>query len=342
MRAAEAAALLEGGRKIVLVHGNADVDAIGSAFAIAKAFPPADIYAPNGVDRVAKMVCEKLSVPVKEACDIAAYEKVVVVDTSSPEQLQKDGLVVPEGAVIIDHHAPTGRWPEERFVCDDTRTSCCEIAMEIADGARKDYGRDAALCLLGGMLTDSGHFQFADARMMRAFADLMERYGIPMDEALALTRAPVSMNEKVAAMRGVGRSRFERIGDMIVAVSTVSSFEAACCRALLLSGADVAYVGSQREGEFRVSGRATQDAVRRGVRLDEIMGSLSRETYTDGGGHGGAAGMAGAGDAEAMLNMCMMKTMEVFRVIKNRPEGRRGVRRRFAFGPRGQGIGGDS
>ncbi len=39
---------------------------------------------------------------------------------------------------------------------------------------------------------------------------------------------------------------------------------------------------------------------------------------SDGGGHGGAAGLTGIGDAEAMLNICMSKTMDTFREIKCR------------------------
>ena len=76
------------GRKVVLVHGNADRAALGSAYALSRAFPDAEIYAPNGLDRVARMVAEKMSVDILEECDLGAYDRVVVVDTSSPEQLE--------------------------------------------------------------------------------------------------------------------------------------------------------------------------------------------------------------------------------------------------------------
>lgn len=320
MRTTDAAEKLKGKRKVILVHGNADMDAIGSAYALAQSFPPADIYAPAGVDRVSRMVVDKMGIKVLEDCDLSEYDLVVVVDTSSPEQLQNESVKIPEGSLVIDHHAPTGKWQGVDFLCDDSRVACCEIVKQIIDDAGVELGRDAGLALIGGMLTDSGHFQFADPAMLRCFADVLERCRIPMDEAMQLTRAPVNMSEKVAAMKAVGRSKFERVGDMIVAVSFSSSFESASCRALMASGADVAFVGSQRNDEFRVSGRATQEMVRRGVKLDEIMGDLSQETSTDGGGHGGAAGMTGTGDAEAMVHMCMMKTMDAFRAIKKRME----------------------
>lgn len=39
---------------------------------------------------------------------------------------------------------------------------------------------------------------------------------------------------------------------------------------------------------------------------------------SDGGGHGGAAGINGTGDVEAMLMICMENTMDVMRDIRNR------------------------
>lgn len=319
MKTTEAADILRGKKKVILVHGNADMDALGSAYALANAFPPADIFAPAGVDRVARMVADKLSMKVLEDCDLSDYELVTIVDTSSPDQLQRD-LALPSDCLVIDHHAPTGKWDGMRFFCDDTRVACCEIIKDIIEGAGIGIDRKSGLALIGGMLTDSGHFQFSDPRMLHEFADLLEKCQIPMDEALQLTRAPVNMSERVAAMKAIGRSKFDRVGDMIVAVSFGSSFEAASCRALMASGADVVFVGSQRDDEFRISGRASQEMVRRGIRLDTILGDLSHETETDGGGHGGAAGMTGIGDAEAMLHMCMMKTMDEFRKIKTQME----------------------
>lgn len=320
MRTTEIIDRLKTGRKVILTHGNSDMDAIGSAYGLKRCFEPADIWAPSGVDRVARMVADKLDIPILEEADLKDYDLVVVVDTSSPDLLQREGLVVPEGSLVIDHHAPTGKWEGMDFNCNDSRVSCCEIVKEIIDAAGMQMDKATGLALLGGMLTDSGHFQFANSEMLRAFADILDKCQIDMDEAMLLVRAPMNMSERTAAMKAVGRSKFEKVGDMIVAVSYGSSFEAASCRALMASGADVVFVGSQRDDEFRVSGRASQEMVRRGIKLDAIMGQLSKETTTDGGGHGGAAGMTGVGDVEAMVHMCMMKTMDEFRNIKKRME----------------------
>lgn len=307
---------ISGRNKVILVHGNADMDAIGSAYAVSKCFPPADIYAPGGMDRVSRIVTEKLNIPVLDTCDLSDYELVVVVDTSSPEQFKPGSAEIPPNSVIIDHHMPTGKWNGMQYFCDSSRVSCCEIIKDLIDNENTEMPRDVALALLGGMLTDSGHFQFANPALLREFADILEKKGIDMDEAMDLTRAPMNMSERIAVIKTAGRSKFDRVSDMIVATSTGSSFESSACRGLLSAGADVAFVCSQRGDEFRLSARATQEMVRRGISLGSILGDLSAETDTDGGGHSGAAGLSGIGDADAILHMCMMKTMDAFRKIK--------------------------
>lgn len=310
---------LEGGSKVILVHGNADMDAIGSAYAIARTFGDCTIHAPAGVDRVSRMVTEKMGITVLEECDLSAFDKVVVVDTSSPDQLSPlEG--VPEDAIVIDHHMPTGKWDGRRFLCDDTKTACTQVVLRVIREKGAAIDRDTGLALIGGMITDSGHFQFANPEMLRDFADVMDEAGIDMDVAFNFTRMETSMSERVAMMKCVQRSRFDRVGDMIVAVSYGGSFEASGCRTLMQAGADVVFVGSQRDDDFRVSARASQEMVRRGIHLGEIMKSLGEEVTADGGGHGGAAGISGIGDVEAILHICMQRTMDEFRQIKRAGE----------------------
>jgi len=312
----ETGEMLKDRKKIILVHGNADMDAVGSAYAVCRLFPPADICAPGGVDRVAKMVAEKLGADILDEYDPSDYELAVAVDTSSPEQFGPGCASLPEGSVVIDHHIPTGKWTGMHILCDDTRVSCVEIVLDMARECGVPIPRDVCMALLGGMLTDSGHFQFADPRLLRAFADVLEIGGVQMDEAMDLTRAPMSMSERVAVMKAIERSKFDRVGDMIVATSCGGSFEASSCRAIMSAGADVVFVGSQREDCFRLSARATQEMVRRGIHLGDILKDIGAETMSDGGGHGGAAGISGTGDVEAMLHMCMRRTMDEMRRIK--------------------------
>ncbi|MEA4977465.1 MAG: DHH family phosphoesterase [Methanomassiliicoccaceae archaeon] len=312
-RYTEVAEALRHGKKAVLVHSNADVDAIGSAYALYRCFPDCTICACGGVDYVANVFAEKLKIPMTSEYDPSDYDLTVVVDTSSPELLC---VTVPDNSLVIDHHIPTSKWDGMRFFCNSESVSCCEIIVEIIHEAGAKIDRETGLALLGGMLTDSGHFQFSKSNTLRHFADVMDESGVAMDEAMSTTHAEIRMSERTAVLKTMERVKFERVGDMIVASAVGSSFEASACRAVTSAGADVVFVGTQRDDFFRVSARATQDMVRRGINLGEVLKDIGSEIECDGGGHIGAAGLSGIGDVEAVLGICVYRTMDSFRKIK--------------------------
>lgn len=310
----EAADALREGKKAILVHNNADVDAMGSAYALCESFPDCTVCACGGTDYVANTFIENIGIEYSETYDPEDYDLTVVVDTSSPELLDAE---VPEGSIVIDHHIPTGKWENVRFFCDCESISCCEVIAEIIREAGYPINRNVGLALLGGILTDSGHFQFAKEITLRNFAKIMEESGVAMDEAMSTISAEVRMSERVAMMKTIGRVKFERVADMIVASAIGNSFEASACRAIMNSGADVVFVGTQRDEKFRISSRATQEIVRRGINLGDILKTVGTDTDCDGGGHLGAAGLSGTGDVEALLGMCVTQVMDVFRNIRN-------------------------
>lgn len=310
----EAADALKKGKKAILVHNNADVDAMGSAYALYRSFPDCTICACGGTDYVANTFIENIGIEYSETYDPEDYDLTVVVDTSSPELLDVE---IPDGSIVIDHHLPTGKWNGVRYFCDCESVSCCEVIAEIIREAGLPVTREIGLALLGGILTDSGHFQFAKETTLRNFAGIMEESGVAMDEAMSVISAEVRMSERVAVMKTIARVKFERVADMIVASAIGNSFEASACRAIMNSGADVVFVGTQRDEKFRISSRATQDIVRRGINLGDILKGIGTDTDCDGGGHLGAAGLSGVGDVEALLGMCVSRAMDVFRGIRD-------------------------
>jgi phosphoesterase RecJ-like protein len=306
------AAELREGSKLVLVHGNADPDALGCAYAVFSCFPNVTVVAPGGLDRISKLVSEKLAFKPGELADMSKFDKVVVLDTSSPDQLAPMASL-PPGSIIVDHHARSERWNEHKYYCDDTKRSCAEIVYQMLNEAHIKVPREAGLALLAGMLTDSGHFKYATPALLKAFAEVMESCHIDIDEAYDLVDLDQDISERISQLKGAQRARFERVGEYLVAISLGSAFESSVCKSLLAIGADVAFVGSQRNEQFRVSARARQEVVRRGMHLGKMLEDIGTETSGDGGGHGGAAGLMGVGDVEAILNICMSRSLEFFR-----------------------------
>ncbi|HSV42279.1 MAG TPA: DHH family phosphoesterase, partial [Methanomassiliicoccales archaeon] len=157
---------LRSGRKLVLIHGNADPDAFGSALAIKECFEPVDICAPEGLDRVSKLLARKFEYEPLVTADPTGYDTVIVVDTSSPEQLGGMNLRTSDW-IIIDHHTRTDKWCDSTYICDDSRRSCTELIFDLIQESGAPMSKKAGLALLSGMLTDSGHFHYATPLLMR-------------------------------------------------------------------------------------------------------------------------------------------------------------------------------
>lgn len=307
-------ALQAPGRKVILLHGNADPDALGSAYAIQRAFPDVVIAALGGLDRVSKVIAAKLNIEVRDEIEPEEFDLVAAVDTSSKRQL---GMVVDQVAVVIDHHAPSGDWNGPLHYIDESRRSCAEIIHQLLQEAGYSIDRSTGLALAAGMLTDSGHFRFSNPALLNSMAAIMQEAEIGMDEIFDLTDLEPDISERVSQLKGAQRLRFERIGDHIAAVSTGSAHESATCRAILSAGADMVFVGSQRDEKFRISARARQEMVRKGFHLGKLLDDVGEETYNSGGGHAGAAGLTGVGDVEAVLNMCLSRSLDFLREVRD-------------------------
>jgi nanoRNase/pAp phosphatase (c-di-AMP/oligoRNAs hydrolase) len=160
---------------------------------------------------MAKVVSSKLAFEVKPAVNLDDYDVVVAVDSSSMDQIGID--VSGRDLVIIDHHAPSGDWSGPLFYCDDSKRSCAEIVFELLNVAGVKVEREVGLALAAGMLTDSGHFRFANPAILRTFSELMEVSGINMDEVMDLTDLEPDVSERISQLKGAQRMRFERLGD---------------------------------------------------------------------------------------------------------------------------------
>ncbi|MGQ9583010.1 MAG: DHH family phosphoesterase [Thermoplasmatota archaeon] len=342
---------LSRGRKLVLLHPGADPDALGSALALRRAFPDVDISSAGGLSRLSKRVLELAGESVVESPDFSRYDTLVVLDTSNTSALGvPEEVWTTKRRIVIDHHMRSATLRDvDVYYTDDTKPSCAELVWGILqerarmaggtlpEGAgRESQGppsggggpppgappggpaldRGTALALAAGILTDTAHFRFARSGTLRTLGEILERSGLALEEVLGLlSEEEPDVSRKTAFLKGAQRLRFERAGEWFVAVSHVSAFEGALCRTLLSLGADVAFVAAQEGRDYRVSGRASQALVRRGLHIGRLMEEAGRELGGQGGGHAGAAGMSGVGEMEAALNILMQRAVEALREL---------------------------
>ncbi len=290
---------------LVIVHDNADADAVACAAALFFTYEGCSVAAPGGVSRHGKLLAEKLGLVIFEDGVLQFPPNTVVVDAAAPEMVSAK---LPEDSLIIDHHRDGDSWGERFKYIDPSKPSCSEVVLDII---RPQLNAKAARALLHGIVADTGGFRHAKPSTFRDFAELLEKSGSEAEEPFHLFHEnPDDMSQRIARLKAAQRLRFVQEGEFLVGSSVIGAHEADVCRMMLAMGLDAAFAGRQDKGQFRLSGRARQDA---GISLAEIFSAISPEFGGTGGGHDCAAGLSGEGDVEAALAACVSRTVEIAR-----------------------------
>ncbi len=293
--------LLDYNNILYLCHRNADPDALGSAFALKEAIG-GTVGVVEGCDRVASQIAKQLNIEfITDPQD--DYDFVVVVDTSTPVQLNGFGL---KNYAVIDHHATASLNENAAFYLHRNKSSTAEIVLSVIRKMGAPIMRRTAFALIAGIITDTGNFRHATSDSFRAVADLMELSGIEYSEVMdMLSSIPQDVSMRIAFLKAAQRTRIERIDDWLIVTSQVSSFGGSTASSLVSIGADVAIVASKKDGVVKVSARARREAQNAGVNLAKLMEETSAQFKGTGGGHEGAAGMDVLGETENILAACV-------------------------------------
>lgn len=306
---------------LLLCHHNADPDSLGSAIAFAIYLKSAGVEkvrigVAQSVSSYAKRLLTFSPVPV-EKDPLVKEDVVMIFDTSSLEQLEP--IEIPRGKtiIVIDHHSEKERpIRADIAVVDSSRTSTAEIVWELFKYIGF-YDERAAKALLAGIVTDTANFRFANSKTFKTVSEMLERFPVQMGEIFQLV-APVSdenidQAKRMAILKACQRLEIKKFRKYIIAVSRVSAYESLACKTFLNLGADIAVVGSEKKG-VRISARAKESLVKRGLHLGKIMEKVGPVIEGSGGGHAGAAGANGKANLDEGIKL-ILKEIEKF--LKN-------------------------
>lgn len=293
--------LLDYNNILYLCHRNADPDALGSAFALKEAIG-GTIGVIDGCDRVASQIARQLNIEYVLAPK-EDYDFVVVVDTSTPAQLNGYPL---KAYAVIDHHATSSLNENAAFFLHRNKSSTAEIVLEVLKKMGAPIMRRTAFALISGIITDTGNFRHASSDSFKAVAELMDISGIEYNEVMdILSSVPQDISMRIAFLKAAQRSVIERVDEWIIVSSHVNSFGGAAASSLVSLGADVAFVAAKRDDVVKVSARARREIQNEGINLAKLMEDISIKFKGTGGGHEGAAGMDATGEIEIILNACV-------------------------------------
>ncbi len=282
------------GKKIaILVHHNADIDAIGSATALLFGFRQKNIRAtigvPNSVARQARKLLIYSESKVKINLNLEDYDVLFILDTPVLEQLYP--IKIPKGKEIyvIDHHENTRIRGTEEYI-SPRRKATCEMLLKVLKDNNVRINKKIADLLLAGIVSDTNHFIFGDKITFKIVVELLN-YKADLRFVLNLVNNPPKISERFAKLKGSENLEIYRSKNYLIVFSEVQSHEAAVARGLLSLGADVSIVFIEKENELRISARANKRIVSsKNLNLSRDIFSKLREISGGGGGGHDAAG----------------------------------------------------
>ncbi len=299
---------------MILTHVGGDPDSIGAAYVLSnilgRLMKSRTLFViPEGPSTHSTALMNRLGLSTSE--DINYADVYLVLDCGSPEQLGESVQILSSGKpiMVLDHHSTSMEKFEGRaevYALDDY-SSVCEIVFDLATYLSYDLSIEEAEALFAGIYYDTVRLSVADREALRKACALASR-GIDPRDLLQGLEIKMDLSERIARLKAAARMRIYRVGDWVIAVSRLSSFQSSAARSLVNLGAHVAIIGGESDEGVSISFRALKEFVdATGINLGKDIAARIGEEF---GGHGGGHSMAAKAyckerDVERVISRCM-------------------------------------
>lgn len=281
-------------RLALIAHVSPDGDTVGATLALRLAFlamgkavdaicdgePPRSMDFLPGIDAF-----------IRPEDAQGPYDAAIAVDVSD-RTMMGSSLSVFDGApvrMVIDHHATNPAYGDVNYIRGG-ESACCLLAFEAIEGLGVPMTREMGTCLMTGLSTDTGHFQYpsTSAATLAAAAKLLE-LGVDISYITRRMYRTQPISRVNLTRIAYQKMRFELGGQVGVIELNRHDFEETGCtfaqadglvnKALEVEGVRLAVLASEREDGIKMSLRA--------VEPDTVNDIAVR---FGGGGHAQAAG----------------------------------------------------
>ncbi len=293
---------LSGGTACIVTHRNADPDALASALGIKEVLQSLSheknilILTPEGLEQASKRLLEALAPQVEVINDdLSECDATVIVDTSTPQQLNKLSSLLSKPYVVIDHHEVNDLAEKaDVSIHRPSATSTSELVAELMMYLKVRPDPRVLTLLIAGILYDTRVLRLASPETFAVMAWLTGNGGDYRQALNILTLREASRSEIIARLKGLSRTGLYRLNkEAVLAVTCIGAHESAVLKALIDAGADVAIAVAKRPNATRITIRVSQPLLKR-FRGEPIASNLAlcfaKELGGSGGGHAGAAG----------------------------------------------------
>lgn len=263
----------EAKRLALIAHVSPDGDTLGATLALRLAFlslgKAVDVICDGVVPRNLNFIPGVESILSPEQAQ-GNYDVAAAVDISGRDRMGKSEAIFDAAQVrlVVDHHKTNTRFGDVNFVREGESATCL-LAYEIIVALGVTITREMATCLMTGMSTDTGHFQYtatspqtliAAGELLKTGVDisLMTRrlYRTQSMERVRLARRVYeklyfALDDQVGVVK-LTRRDFEETG------STADEADGFVNRALEVEGVRMAVLASERDDGVKMSLRAVE------------------------------------------------------------------------------------
>lgn len=282
-------------KKLALIaHVNPDGDTVGSTLALRLAFlaqgKAVDVIC-DGTPSASMAFLPGIDAFIRPEHAAKDYDAVIAVDVPDRPLLGASEAVFNAAPVrlVIDHHATNPEYGDYNFL-RRSECACCALAFEAIEAMGVEMTVDMGTCLMTGMSTDTGHFQYPyTSAAALEYAAKLRALGVDISY---ITRR-LYRTESKARVRmtriAYQKMRFELDEQVGVIELTKEDFDSTGCtaaqadglvnKALEVEGVRMAVLASEREDGVKISLRAVEP---------DTVNDIAK--MFGGGGHAQAAG----------------------------------------------------
>lgn len=145
---------------VVFRHNRPDLDALGSqiglAQAISKNFSDKEVYMVGDASSKYSFIGKMDEI----TDDIISSSLAIICDVAVANMVSDDRYKLAKEVLIIDHHKNDTTIPNAIYYKDISKVACAEIIGDMLLKLNKETTAYGATALFGGIVTDSGRFQY--------------------------------------------------------------------------------------------------------------------------------------------------------------------------------------
>ena len=287
---------------VILTHESPDGDAVSSSLSVRLALKQlgkdADVIIPE-YSKDFKFLPDADKILVESP--IKQYDLAISVDCSDLKRLEceKEYFETAKRTIQIDHHSVNSMFADLNYV-DPVSPACCQVLIGMFEYFGIEINKDLGTCILTGILTDTGGFQYAGVTPETfEFASELLRKGVNISQICQrVLRNKTKANCELTKLL-YDRMEFFEDGKIVISYLNLEDYEAT--NALMgddeglveierdIEGVEVAVLLKEKEGENGYKGSLRS---KENVNVSDICLLLG------GGGHARAAGCFVSGTLE--------------------------------------------